>query len=84
MQRLRSFSHCSTNVGTTHKAGSRRSNERAAGVASQLSLLRDLKGTFDLDVELADSALQLRVPRQRLHRAMVLRASVYQRRLGPS
>jgi len=44
--------------------------DRAAFVlTSQLDLLRDAECIVDLDAEIADSAFELRMPEQQLHRS---------------
>lgn len=49
--------------------------------ASDIDLLRDLDRVIDLDAELANGALDLRMPEQELHRAQIASAPVDQHRL---
>jgi hypothetical protein len=52
--------------------------------ASDVDLLGDLDGVIDLDAEVSDRALDLRMTEQQLHRSQVARAAVDEHRLGPS
>lgn len=47
--------------------------------ASNLGLLRHLKGIVDLDAKIANRAFQLRMPEQQLYRPKILRSAVDQR-----
>lgn len=51
---------------------------------SDIGPLGDLHGVLDVDAQIANGALQLRVPRQELNGPKVSRASVGQRSFGPA
>lgn len=51
---------------------------------SHVGLLRHLERIVDLDAEISNRALQLAVPEKQLNRPQILRATVDQRRLGPT
>lgn len=65
-------------------SGLRRLAPKAGEAALGLGLLRHLQGILHLDPEVSDRALELGMPEQDLDGPQVLRASVYERRLGPA
>ena len=52
--------------------------------ASDFCLLGDFKGAINLDAQVSNGRLKLRVTEQQLHGTQVLGAPIDQRRLGPS
>ena len=57
---------------------------RTSFPGSDISPLGDLQGVLDVDAQIANGALQLRVPKQELNGPKVSRASVDQRSFGPA
>jgi len=56
---------------------------RSAGL-SDFCLLRNLQGVVDLNTEVTHGALELCVPKKKLHSSQVFRPPIYQCRLRPA